>query len=80
MNFTGRIIDDSPAFNNGQIHVGDRVLAVNNTDITNLSHCDIVTMIKNSGSTVTLTIGPSNGKFALKYKNTLFKYCTEMVY
>jgi len=63
----GRIIDNSPAFNNGQIHLGDRVLAVNNVDITKLSHGDIVTMIKDSGSTVTLTIGPPNGEFILKY-------------
>lgn len=59
----GRIIEGSPAFRDGQIHVGDHVLAVNNTNITNLSHGDIVNMIKDSGSTVTLTIGPPNGKF-----------------
>lgn len=41
--------------------MGDRVLAVNNIDITNLSHGDIVTMIKDAGSTVTLTIGSPNG-------------------
>jgi len=41
--------------------VGDHVLAVNNTNITNLSHGDIVNMIKDSGSTVTLTIGTPNG-------------------
>lgn len=57
----GRIIEGSPAFRDGQIHVGDHVLAVNNTNITNLSHGDIVNMIKDSGSTVTLTIGTPNG-------------------
>lgn len=61
----GRIIEGSPAFRDGQIHVGDHVLAVNNIDITNLSHGDIVNMIKDSGSTVTLTIGPPNGKFKI---------------
>lgn len=64
----GRIIEGSPAFRDGQIHVGDHVLAVNNTNITNLSHGDIVNMIKDSGSTVTLTIGPPNGKFNDYYK------------
>lgn len=39
------------------------MLAVNNTNITNFSHGDIVNMIKDSGSTVTLTIGPPNGNF-----------------
>ncbi|XP_050527687.1 membrane-associated guanylate kinase, WW and PDZ domain-containing protein 1 [Daktulosphaira vitifoliae] len=56
----GRIIEGSPAFNDGHIHLGDHVLAVNNTNITNLSHGDIVNMIKDSGSTVTLTIGAPN--------------------
>lgn len=67
INIIGRIIEGSPAFRDGQIHLGDHVLAVNNTNITNLSHGDIVNMIKDSGSTVTLTIGPPNGK----YYNTL---------
>jgi len=57
----GRIIEGSHAFRDGQIHLGDHVLAVNNTNITNLSHGDIVNMIKDSGSTVTLTIGTPNG-------------------
>ncbi|XP_025200491.1 membrane-associated guanylate kinase, WW and PDZ domain-containing protein 1 isoform X3 [Melanaphis sacchari] len=56
----GRIIEGSPAYRDGQIHLGDHVLAVNNTNITNLSHGDIVNMIKDSGSTVTLTIGTPN--------------------
>lgn len=43
--------------------MGDLVLAVNNIGITNLSHGEIVNMIKDSGSTVTLTIGPPNGMF-----------------
>lgn len=73
----GRIIEGSPAFINGKIHLGDSVLAVNNTIITNLSHGDIVNMIKDSGSTVKLTIGPPNGMyFAILYhKKILNAFC-----
>ncbi|XP_069694002.1 membrane-associated guanylate kinase, WW and PDZ domain-containing protein 1 isoform X2 [Periplaneta americana] len=54
----GRIIEGSPAERCGQLHVGDRILAVNHIDIMNLHHGDIVNLIKDSGYTVTLTIGP----------------------
>ncbi|KAF4528667.1 hypothetical protein B566_EDAN017808 [Ephemera danica] len=54
----GRIIEGSPAERCGQLHVGDRILAVNHMDIVNLHHGDIVNLIKDSGYTVTLTIGP----------------------
>ncbi|CAB3366537.1 Hypothetical predicted protein [Cloeon dipterum] len=54
----GRIIEGSPAERCGQLHVGDRILAVNNIEIVNLHHGDIVNLIKDSGYTVTLTIGP----------------------
>lgn len=67
----GRIIEGSPAFRDGQIHVGDHVLAVNNVNITNLTHGDIVNMIKDSGSIVTLTIGPPNGKFKYSIQPTV---------
>jgi len=70
----GRIIEGSPAFRDGQIHLGDHVLAVNNTNITNLSHGDIVNMIKDSGSTVTLTIGTPNGNL-LTYTHTILLKC-----
>jgi C-terminal processing protease CtpA/Prc len=58
----GRIIEGSPAERCGQLHVGDRILAVNHIDIMNLHHGDIVNLIKDSGYTVTLTIGPPLGK------------------
>ncbi|XP_046984274.1 membrane-associated guanylate kinase, WW and PDZ domain-containing protein 1 [Schistocerca americana] len=54
----GRIIEGSPAERCGQLHVGDRILAVNHIDIMNMHHGDIVNLIKDSGYTVTLTIGP----------------------
>ena len=58
----GRIIEGSPAERCGQLHVGDRILAVNNIDIMSLHHGDIVNLIKDSGYTVTLTIGSPLGK------------------
>jgi len=62
MIITGRIIEGSPAERCGQLHVGDRILAVNNIDIMSLHHGDIVNLIKDSGYTVTLTIGSPLGK------------------
>jgi C-terminal processing protease CtpA/Prc len=59
---TGRIIEGSPAERCGQLHVGDRILAVNHIDIMSLHHGDIVNLIKDSGYTVTLTIGSPLGK------------------
>ncbi|GAB6022671.1 hypothetical protein CHUAL_006764 [Chamberlinius hualienensis] len=54
----GRIIEGSPAERCGCLHVGDRILAVNGKDINDLHHGDIVNLIKDSGFSVTLTIGP----------------------
>jgi atrophin-1 interacting protein 3 (BAI1-associated protein 1) len=58
----GRIIEGSPAERCGTLHIGDRILAVNNIDIVSLHHGDIVNLIKDSGYSVTLTIGPPIGK------------------
>ncbi|XP_041347543.1 membrane-associated guanylate kinase, WW and PDZ domain-containing protein 1-like isoform X3 [Gigantopelta aegis] len=60
--FIGRILENSPAERCGRLHVGDRILAVNGTDITHMHHEDIVNLIKESGYSVTLTIGPPPGK------------------
>ncbi len=57
----GRIIEGSPAERCGKLHVGDRILAVNNVDIMRMHHEDIVNIIKESGYTCTLTIGPPQG-------------------
>ncbi|XP_032682313.1 membrane-associated guanylate kinase, WW and PDZ domain-containing protein 1-like isoform X1 [Odontomachus brunneus] len=53
----GRIIEGSPAERCGRLNVGDHILAVNHIDITNVCHKDIVNLIKDSGYSVTLTIG-----------------------
>nr|XP_018903603.1 PREDICTED: membrane-associated guanylate kinase, WW and PDZ domain-containing protein 1-like isoform X2 [Bemisia tabaci] len=54
----GRIIEGSPAERCGQLHLGDHILAVNGVNIMSLHHGDIVNLIKDSGYSVTLTIGP----------------------
>ncbi|XP_076344342.1 membrane-associated guanylate kinase, WW and PDZ domain-containing protein 1-like isoform X2 [Tachypleus tridentatus] len=54
----GRIIEGSPAERCGQLHVGDRILAVNGISILNAHHGEIVNLIKDSGYSVTLMIGP----------------------
>ena len=61
--FLGRIIPDSPAERCPKLHLRDRILAVNGVDIVKMHHEEIVMLIKESGYTVTLTIGqPLNGK------------------
>ncbi len=61
----GKIIPNSPADQCGQLHINDRILAVNGIDITRMLHTDVVNLIKQSGRTITLTVGPSihNGRF-----------------
>lgn len=56
----GRLIEDSPAETCGRLRVGDYIVAVNHIDIMNLSHGDIVNLIKESGLSVTLTIAPNS--------------------
>ena len=58
----GRIITGSPAERCGRLHIGDRILAVNRVDISTLHHGDIVNLIKDSGYSVVLTVGPPLGK------------------
>ena len=58
----GRIIPGSPAERCGRLHVGDRILAVNHVDINTLHHGDIVNLIKDSGYSVVMTVGPPIGQ------------------
>uniref|UniRef100_A0A1A7WSN5 Membrane-associated guanylate kinase, WW and PDZ domain-containing protein 3 n=1 Tax=Iconisemion striatum TaxID=60296 RepID=A0A1A7WSN5_9TELE len=56
----GRIIEGSPTDQSGQMKVGDRISAVNGQSIMELSHNDIVQLIKDAGNTVTLTVVPED--------------------
>lgn len=57
----GRIIEGSPTDRIGQMKVGDRISAVNGLSIVELSHNDIVQLIKDAGNSVTLTVVPEDG-------------------
>ncbi|XP_054158773.1 membrane-associated guanylate kinase, WW and PDZ domain-containing protein 2-like [Oppia nitens] len=56
----GRIIEGSPAHRSQRLHIRDRIVAVNGSDITALSHPDIVQLIKESGDSLTLRIIPAD--------------------
>lgn len=58
----GRVIDGSPADHCGRLKVGDRISAVNGQSIIDLSHENIVQLIKDAGNTVTLTVIAEEGK------------------
>ena len=66
----GKIIPNSPADQCGQLHINDRILAVNGVDLTQMVHTDVVNLIKDSGRTITLKIGPPipYGKTIIKRK------------
>lgn len=50
-------MENSPAERCNRLNVGDRILAVNGINITQMNHIDIVKLIKESGNSITLTIG-----------------------
>uniref|UniRef100_A0A8C6WFI3 Membrane-associated guanylate kinase, WW and PDZ domain-containing protein 3 n=1 Tax=Neogobius melanostomus TaxID=47308 RepID=A0A8C6WFI3_9GOBI len=56
----GRIIEGSPTDRLGQMKVGDRISAVNGQSIIDLSHNEIVQLIKEAGNSVTLTVVPED--------------------
>jgi atrophin-1 interacting protein 3 (BAI1-associated protein 1) len=51
----GKIIPNSPS-DNCQLKVGDRIIRVNDIDISTLAHGDVVKIIKDSGLTVSNSI------------------------
>lgn len=57
----GRITKGSPADRNGWLKVGDHIIAINGIDITSMPHKDIVNLIKDTGLTVSLTVGAREG-------------------
>ena len=69
-----RIIPGSPAERCGRLHVGDRILAVNHVDINALHHGDIVNLIKDSGYSVVMTVGPPIGELKQPRLHRLVRY------
>lgn len=70
----GRIIKGSPTERSGKLKVGDRISAVNGQCIMELSHNDIVQLIKQAGNSVTLTVLPEEGEHFRNSGN--FCYCS----
>ena len=69
---SGQITPGSPADLCGELKVGDRVVAVNGIDILNLSHSEIINLIKSSGLSVRLTIAaPATGTVTPLASSTL---------
>ncbi|XP_061544398.1 membrane-associated guanylate kinase, WW and PDZ domain-containing protein 3-like isoform X1 [Phycodurus eques] len=66
----GRIIEGSPTDRMGQMKVGDRISAVNGQSIIDLSHNDIVQLIKEAGTSVTLTVVPEDDSMPLSTTNS----------
>lgn len=56
----GRIIENSPASRCGRLKVRDKIIAVNNVNITQMSHPEIINMIKQSFDTLKLRIVPAD--------------------
>lgn len=56
----GKLIPNSPAERCGELKIGDRIIAVNDIDITNVPHGDVVKIIKDSGLQVQLTVSNLN--------------------
>uniref|UniRef100_A0A8C4Q7T1 PDZ domain-containing protein n=1 Tax=Eptatretus burgeri TaxID=7764 RepID=A0A8C4Q7T1_EPTBU len=54
----GRIVPGSPAERGGVLRVGHRILAVNGRSITMVPHEQVVSMVKEAGVSVTLTVLP----------------------
>ena len=50
------MVPDSPAERSGQLFIGDHLLAVNNQDVSNIEHGDIVGLIKRSGLSIRLLV------------------------
>ncbi|XP_078717224.1 membrane-associated guanylate kinase, WW and PDZ domain-containing protein 2-like isoform X2 [Lampetra fluviatilis] len=55
----GRVVPGSPAERCGVLRVGDRIVAVNRRCILDMSHADIVMLVRDAGLTVTLAVLPA---------------------
>lgn len=73
---SGRIIEGSPAERCGRLHVGDRILSVNGTDISRMLHEDVVNLIKDCGFTVKLLVSSPHGVQASQSVSSLFWWST----
>ena len=49
-------MEGSPAETCQQLYINDELLAVNHQDVSQMDHSDIVSLIKNSGVSICLTV------------------------
>uniref|UniRef100_A0AC35U436 Membrane-associated guanylate kinase, WW and PDZ domain-containing protein 1 n=1 Tax=Rhabditophanes sp. KR3021 TaxID=114890 RepID=A0AC35U436_9BILA len=56
--YIGNFLRDSPSVNCGKLFIGDHVVAVNGIPTYNLSHAEAISLFKNCGNIVILTIDP----------------------
>eukprot|EP00731_Ephydatia_muelleri_P003208 Em0001g3208a len=52
----GRLVQGSPADQSGQLYQFDELISVNGQDVSRMDHSDEVTLIKASGTTITLEV------------------------
>eukprot|EP00731_Ephydatia_muelleri_P003274 Em0001g3274a len=51
-----RLVQGSPADQSGQLYQFDELISVNGQDVSHMDHSDVVTLIKASGTTITLEV------------------------
>lgn len=57
-----KILENSPAERCQVLNIGDRILALNDINITHMSNFEIFKLIKESGNSITLTVEPNPGR------------------
>lgn len=60
--FLGRLIAGSPAEMCGQLQLYDELLMVNDVDVSQMDHGDIVQQIKNSSTSIKLVVQQPDGE------------------
>ena len=62
LNCTGRLIPGSPAEQCGQLQLYDQLLVVNDVDVSQMDHGDVVQHIKASGTSIKLVVQQPDGE------------------
>ncbi|KAJ8319217.1 hypothetical protein KUTeg_004308 [Tegillarca granosa] len=65
-----KILPESPAADGGQLHVGDRILSVNNKSIIGADYQSAMKLIRVAGENLTLIVAKGNHSVATKISST----------